>query len=982
MRSKKILKAALSILLLTAICAGLLPVHAQAKTEKIRVGFYEKEDYHTIDRRGRHGGYDYEYLNKIAYYTGWEYEFVTATWEECLEMLKNGQLDLLGGVEWSREREEYMFFPEVSSMSVVNCLFQSAGSDKYSFEDFDSYDGMRVGILAGSNQVNTLQTLSQEKGFSYIPMPYDTETEMRQALESGQVDCLYMDNCRDLSGYSILCYHNYAPLYYVTTKVRPEVGEALEYALEEIRIREPAFEYNLYSKYFEYAQNISLTREEREYVKNSPPIQVGLNMEIGTLLCRWDNEKQRYVGLIPDTMEMLSQRTGLEFVYEPIPEACLPAEYLDEHRNSVMAPAMISSLIKFDRGFQLLSPIYKGKMLTITQSGAVLDTNESFTLAVPTRLYAQQDKLGKIFPNAKLVSCRSHRAGMEMVASGQADIAMVNEFTAAYELQSPFFEKLKSANLSDITEDVTLGLSYDADPELISILSKGIRSLSERDTRDIILKNTAAVSYEVSLNEFLYSRRYTVILVGVFFLGILFFFNQRKRYLEGRKRDRKSLIAAEERLRADAEYQKIMFHQANFDELTDLYNQKYFIEKANELMAANPDKIFRFLWINIKGFRMLNDLYGGEAGDEVLRSMAECLRTCIGGKGVYGRMYADRFAVCIPRDCEIDFADKCIRKVPFEGKNLRIRVAIGVYEDGQGCRDAARCMNYALIALQSRSAGDASPVSYFNITQLDMMRTKQMITNDMERALEEEQFKVYLQPQYDLKSKQLVGAEALARWVHPEQGMIPPSLFIPVFENNRFIYRLSAYMCDHVCRLLAQWLAEGKAVPVSVNLSQLDLANPKLIPMLLDTLNKYKVPTQYLRLEITESAYADNQQRAIDIIDKLRSLGFRMEIDDFGSGYSSLNMLKEVTVDAVKLDMRFLSKGTNLRRASLIVDFVVQMIHSIGMSVIVEGVETEQDAAFLSDIGCRYVQGYLYGRPMPSDDFAACLAGSTLGEKM
>lgn len=969
MSYKKISRLVLCFLLLCTILVQLLPVTAQAKTKKVRVGLYEKEDYHAINPNGRHSGYDHEYMMRIAYYTGWEYECVTGTWDECMDMLLSGEIDLLGGVAWSQEREEVMRFPSISSMSSINCLFQKRGSGRYTFEDFDSYDGMRVGLLNGSTQVETMECLAEERGFSYVPVFYNSESEMREALNRGEVDCLFMDNCRDLSDFSILCYYAYTPLYYAVTQSRPDLAAELEAALEKIRIQEPEFEHNLYEKYFEYAQNISLTAEEQAYVERCGPIQVGLNMEVSALLCRWDKEEECYIGLMPDTLALLSERTGLDFELKPIPKNMLPTEFLTKNPNSIVAPAMISSLIDHDRGFQLMEPIYKCKMLTITKSGHNVDTEGNFTLAVPKRLYQQQDNVTPLFPNATLVPCETHRKGMEMVASGKADMSLANEFTAAYEIQSPFFEGLQGTDFAKISEDLTLGISYEADRELASILTKGILSISERETRDIVLKDTAAISYDVSLDEFLYNRRYGVFLIVVILVGVLVFQEERKRFHDNRKK----LEHARDRLEADREYQELMFQQANFDELTGLYNQKYFIERANEWMGANLDKTFRFMWINLRGFRMFNDLYGVDAGDAVLKDMAECMRTCIGDKGIYGRMYADRFAVCVPSDCQINFMDKCVRKVDFGGRKLRIHVAIGIYEDTQNCRDASRCMNYALIALQNHSKTDDSPVSFFDAAQLDALRTRQRLTNEMERALQEEQFQVYLQPQYDIISKKLIGAETLARWIHPELGSIPPSVFIPIFESNHFIHKLSAYMCDHVCSLLAQWLAEGKAVPVSINLSQLDLGNPQLIPMLQETLKRHKVPVEYLRLEITESAYAENQEHAVKITQELRSLGFCMEMDDFGSGYSSLNMLKDVTVDVVKLDMRFLSKGANPQRASHIIDYMVQMIHTIGMSVIAEGVETEQDASFLKDIGCRLVQGYLFGRPMPVKDFAVHL---------
>lgn len=223
----------------------------------------------------------------------------------------------------------------------------------------------------------------------------------------------------------------------------------------------------------------------------------------------------------------------------------------------------------------------------------------------------------------------------------------------------------------------------------------------------------------------------------------------------------------------------------------------------------------------------------------------------------------------------------------------------------------------------------------------------------MEEALYSGQFEVLFQPQYDSTDNSLVGAEALIRWNHPTDGMISPSEFIPVFEKNGFIYQLDSFVCKEVCRFMAKWKENGKAIPISINLSRVDLQNPKLIHMLVSSLQEYGISREWLHLEITESAYVDAAGGVNKIIDELRSLGFIIEMDDFGHGYSSLNMLKDVAVDVLKLDMGFLDQETNMDKGGNVIEVLVRLVHSMGILVIAEGVENEREVNFLQSINCN-----------------------------
>jgi PAS domain S-box-containing protein len=261
--------------------------------------------------------------------------------------------------------------------------------------------------------------------------------------------------------------------------------------------------------------------------------------------------------------------------------------------------------------------------------------------------------------------------------------------------------------------------------------------------------------------------------------------------------------------------------------------------------------------------------------------------------------------------------------------------------------------------------------SFYDDSIRQRMRREQELTNVMNEALEQGQFQVYLQPKYDLQSEHIAGAEALVRWNHPALGFISPGDFIPLFERNGFITELDRYVWDKTCGLIAEWMRKyGKYVPVSVNVSRRDIYQADLPQEFMALVQKYGLRPDQLHLEITETAYTENADQLIQVVGALKRLGFVIEMDDFGSGYSSLNMLAELPIDVLKLDMRFIQKQTSMDSSRSILSFIISLARWMNLLVIAEGVETQQQIDLLRNMDCNYVQGYYYARPMPADAFA------------
>ena len=269
--------------------------------------------------------------------------------------------------------------------------------------------------------------------------------------------------------------------------------------------------------------------------------------------------------------------------------------------------------------------------------------------------------------------------------------------------------------------------------------------------------------------------------------------------------------------------------------------------------------------------------------------------------------------------------------------------------------------------------------AYYDEPMRAAIIAEQEILNDMEAALESGAFVLYLQPIYSLNFEKPVSAEALVRWQHPEKGLIEPGKFITLFEHNRFITNLDHYMWEMTCRYLADRRKRGLAnIPISVNVSRINLFQPDLADELLRLLKKYDLPTSLLRLEITETAYMDNPEQLITASDNLRRAGFKIMVDDFGSGYSSLHMLKDIPLDILKLDMRFLTDIEPSSRGAAILLGVIRIAQNLGMVTVAEGVESMFQLEFLRAAGCDNIQGFYYAKPIPIDEFEAFLDNSPI----
>ena len=430
-------------------------------------------------------------------------------------------------------------------------------------------------------------------------------------------------------------------------------------------------------------------------------------------------------------------------------------------------------------------------------------------------------------------------------------------------------------------------------------------------------------------------------------------------------------------------------HVTKYDELTGVYNRNAFVKAVKAVIKNNKDRVaageYALVYFDIIRFKAINDMFGLLAGDSLLKHIAQTIKASAKEEDVICRLEADRFVFFTNHSGEElqQLIEKLLDEITQYDLTFKITCNVGIYVTNEEKLSVDAMIDRAVLALSTIKGSYTSKYKYYTESIRKDMLSEQEISGIMATALEEKQFVLYYQPQYNHATGMLIGAEALVRWIHPERGMVSPGVFIPIFEKNGFITRLDLYVFEQVCVFIRGCLDKGlPLVPVSSNFSRYDIFQPDFVGKLEQIRKKYDVPTKFLRVEITESAVVGDSRQANEIINQLHSYGYIVEMDDFGSGYSSLNVLKDIELDMIKLDMLFLSENSDSQRGGIILSSIVRMIKWLGMPVIAEGVETLENADFLKSIGCEYIQGYFYSRPLPETQYLELLSQSTLGAKV
>lgn len=419
-----------------------------------------------------------------------------------------------------------------------------------------------------------------------------------------------------------------------------------------------------------------------------------------------------------------------------------------------------------------------------------------------------------------------------------------------------------------------------------------------------------------------------------------------------------------------AVYAKLEY-RLNYDSLTKAYNRYGFYKNAQKLIKEHTDTEYCLILSDIKSFKLINEIYGENIADKILIDEVNIIRQKMKGNSVIGRLNGDIIAMVIPKEylSEKEFSDMIkLLSDRYSNKNFRLHIYLGVYYIKDVNETIRQMVDKVSLVIMKSKGNMSNYILYYDENSYRNDIFKQQLIGEFETALNENQFCMYLQPQTD-KDGNMLGAEALIRWNHPNMGLIMPGAFIECFEDAGLIYRLDNYIWEEAAKQLKIWKDSGYNYYISVNISAKDFYHIDVYQTFKNLVSKYGIDTDKLHIEITETALSEDKQAAHKTIERLHDEGFIIEIDDFGSGYSSFNFLKDVCADVIKIDRVFLKKSSHEERGEQILRSIISLSHDIGMDVITEGVENVDQLSMLAKMNCDWFQGYYFSKPITVGDF-------------
>lgn len=940
-------KKILPVLLLFALLLSLAPAPAMAAQapEKVKVGYFIHDGYQNKGSDGSYSGYSYDYLQKIATYANLQYEFVQGTWTQCLEWLQDGTIDMVGFMQKTDAREAIYDFPDWNCGYNTSKLLTLKDNTALAQNAWGEFDGISVGFVQGSQIIQQFAQLAEKEDFQYTEKLYATQAEVTAALQNGEVDAICVSNVVIPEWARVLSVFDPQPIYYAVTKGNTALLDKLNYAMGEIKTGEPTFEQSLRAKYYKDNRSdaVVFSQAEKDYIANSKPLTVALDPDL--LPVEGLSSKTGQVsGFTPELLLKISQLSGLQFTYQTNSNYADAIKNFEKGQYDILS-GVNQSFENFDSS--TLSDVFLRVSVVLVGEGTVFDsTARPLKIATVPRTAFLEEYVKMLYPDCELVSYNTVPESLEAVEKQKANLALVN----LYSFQTQKFLEYSNLNIVYDTgrlSDYRFAYHADAPEELVSIMNKCINSISESESNNML---TTAISSSMEVKNSGWKTFFSCAAIALALgLAASFFIRLRK--------SRKKLE-----------------RQAYYDELTGTSNLAKFTMDAKELILQNPQLHYTIRVFDISNFQMFNDFYGFKEGNTLLCGVVKALSELLDKKTeTLGRINADQFITLTandttPTEYALRITDFRARFFPNDGPHAYQRVSFktGCYTLEKGDEEVSQAIEKAILAHKTAKLLGKRVVYYDDAMKKEAQRIQE-IENKMDDALANEEFKLYLQPQYKISSGRIIGLEALCRWQPKDGALIFPSDFIPVFEKNGFIVKLDYYMFELVCKTLRAWLDDGAPVrAVSVNLSRLHLENENLVAELCEIADAYMVPHGLLELELTEAVAMKNEEVLHLFAQQFHEAGMRLSIDDFGSGYSSLGILNALPFDTLKLDRSFFTPTADSACSQVIIQSIVQMSQELKITTIAEGIEKEEQVAFLKKINCDAVQGYYYAKPMPA----------------
>ena len=674
-----------------------------------------------------------------------------------------------------------------------------------------------------------------------------------------------------------------------------------------------------------------------------------------------DESNHEIIGIGIDLMRIAAENAGYDVTFKVIKEPTLKAA-LDNDEYDLIMP--FGSAINSEKGEASIvsENLMETPFTMVTLNKHELQDISHLKVGMLKSLAGSAETVNTLYPDMQITLYEDMDECIEALKDGQVEALLHNSYVWSYVLQSPSHKGLVMHPTTMFSMDFRVGtLDTPGGQALIDSLDDGIAMIKDTQRQAIILDYTSRKTYRFSFSDYLHIYGNIIFIAALIILILAILFITKQRAI---KKEHESQI------------DKLI----DYDSLTGALSYVGFRKKVEELLTAHPDFPYLISYSNIKNFKFINDSLGMDAGNSILKFWVERSLELLTDCEAIARINADHIAVLgkVPTDKALDYEDNALfQSLRYyfinQGVDKEVQVCCGIYvltpEDYTNI-NVDRMLDYARIAEKKLSEKRSDGFEIYNIEQWEQGKMLADVCGHFSTAIRDGEIKVWYQPQVDYKEKKIVSGEALCRWNHSKLGWLSPGLFVPMLERAGLIYTLDCYVWERVCQDLHRWNQEGKRRSVSVNLSRYDIShNRNIDEYFYNLIKNYDLDPKQLRIEITESAYVEDTDFLLETTVKLQKHGFIVEMDDFGSGYSSLNMLKEVPVNGIKLDYVFLKGEKNKEKSYVIINYIIQMLIHLDFDIIAEGVENAEQADFLLDKGCRHMQGFYFYEPMPVEEF-------------
>ncbi len=965
--SYRIRKAAAGLLALFAAAILLVPMSVFSRAEvtggkTYRIGV--NTDFGISHHGGSYSGLAYDYIKQLEKYTGDSYIFTEGTPGELFDMMSKGEIDIIPCVTkdeldaYSKENGGEELKAGLSGFSIMTkfsaIYVPDSARDEIALYDFEKIKQYRIGYLA-ENETEYFSDgrflVEDIADASFVR--YSSESALKEDFFSGRIDAAVKSCLRNWNGETIVYRFGMGESFFLVSENAGGLAEQLTTAVGSLYTTDPEFSGNMYQKHVANhgAQKFALSDSEMRYVKEKDSITVAYNTA-ADMTEFYDSADGGIVGITGTMLDRIEEMTGLSVVIKPCDSLSDCAELLERgEADAICGGVNYESMKGFGQYF--VSAPYS-KIPIVIAGKRDFTISEHMKIAVPFYCDDIGSYIVEHYPNSTTLPYDDVEKCIDAVNNGEADVVCAGAYEIIYVKNGghPDIEILETTTAYH-SECIAVASSSAV---LGQIIGKSLAQISNSDAVVSTYDSMTSVGYDsLMVSRFLGKYFWVICITAVALL------------LFGAALINVIVVKTRKKAKVDA--------------VTGGRTKERYLSDSQALLKKSSPKNWAVVLFDVEKFKFVNDRLGFLEGNMMLGRIYKVLEEQLKKDEVFARISDDNFACTIHNGSDNEISerinnifDECEHKNALFMK-YPVLFSAGVCRLDQ-CLEKHDAVNLntaidrCAIARKTVKGGHSNSIAFYDGKIREQALREKDFENAMPAALAEHEFQCYLQPKYGLRSRHIEGAEALIRWNSKDFGFVYPDQFIPISEKNGFVVELDFFILEEVCKAMRRWIKEGKTpVVVSVNQSRLHLRHTDYIWRLREIVDKYEIPYKYIELELTESAFTEDAELLLKTMNKLHEIGFKLSIDDFGSGYSSLNMLKDIPADVVKIDREFFNGTVNSRKGRTVISTVVDLAKNLDMQVISEGVETVEQVEFLSGIDCAMVQGYFFAKPMPMKAF-------------